>query len=77
MPPIVTRKYGNWLKGKTCATLVHYTDEDNCWIKVTKYPPTNVSMGSLGRWNPFMRGVSKVGRAYFGIRSVGLKAKDL
>ena len=77
VPTVATRKYGNWLKGKTCSYLAHHTDEDNCWIKVTKYPPTNVSMGSLGKWNPFMRGVSKVGRAYFGIRSVGLKAKDL
>ena len=77
VPTIATIRYGNWLKGKTCSYLAHYTDEDNCWIKVTKYPPTNVSLGSLGKWNPFIPGVSKVGRAYFGIRSVGLKAKDL
>ncbi|MFH0940743.1 MAG: pilus assembly protein TadG-related protein [Candidatus Omnitrophota bacterium] len=79
LPAIVTRESGNWLSGKTCATLVDHSDlnGDRCWIKVTKYPPSNVSLGPLGRWNPFMRGVSKVSKAYYAINSVGIKAKDL
>jgi len=79
MPRIENRKYGSWLMGKECANLVDYYDAngDRCWIKVTKYPPSNVSLGPLGRWNPFARGVSKVSRAYYGVNNVGIKAKDL
>jgi hypothetical protein len=73
VPRIVTEKRGSWLKGKVCSVLKNYSDENNCWIKVTKYPPANVSLGILGRFNPFNRGVSKVGRAYYGIDSVGLR----
>ena len=82
MPSIGRKKTGNllgcnWLKGKTCAVLEGYTDADRCWIKVTRYPPTNVSLGALGRWNPFIQGVSKVSKAYYDIDEVGIKAKNL
>lgn len=73
MPRIKTKKSGGFFKGKVCAVLEHHSDEDNCWIKVTKYPPANVALGVLGRFNPFNRGVSKVGKAYYGVGRVGLK----
>jgi len=73
MPYIKTEKHGNWLKGKVCSVLKEHTDGDRCWIRVTKYPPSNVEMGPLGRFNPFMRGITKVGKAYYSVGSVGLK----
>ncbi len=73
MPVINKHESGNWLSGKVCMRLEHYTDEDNCWVKVTRYDPTNVAMGALGRWNPFARGITKLSRTYFAINQVGIK----
>lgn len=77
MPKIKKEKHGNFLMGKVCLVLKNYEDQDRCWIKVSKYPPTNVSLGALGIWNPFARGVSKVSKAYYTVEKVGLQAKDL
>jgi hypothetical protein len=64
MPQLKQYKTGNWLKGKVCNGLIHSTDENNCWVKVTKNSPSQ-NMGALGRWNPFNRGVNKISYAYF------------
>jgi hypothetical protein len=49
---------GNWLAGKTCTELTHLTDEDNCWVKVTRYDPSR-TLGFLGKWNPFRHGITR------------------
>jgi hypothetical protein len=50
-PQLVKRKYGNWLKGKTCMELDWYEQEINVQI-ARDDQVENQEMGLLGLWNP-------------------------
>lgn len=61
MPRYDTKK--SW--SKTCIRLIWFWDMDRCWVRVTRWDP-RPTVGILGRWNPFNRGVTKIGKAYYG-----------
>ena len=69
-PRIVKRKYGNWLKGKTCMELENYSDEwefshrgrDENYVEVSRYDQPS-GQAAIGRWNPLNRSVTK--KAYY------------
>ncbi len=73
LPAVVAVKYGNWLYGRICQELHHYTDEDNCWVEITKSSPPR-EMGDLGTWNPFaVRPLKKRAKVDFSYDHVRLK----
>jgi len=49
---IVPSRHGSILNRKVCATLFDYTDDNRCWVKVSRTEPSNKDMGLLGIWNP-------------------------
>ena len=70
IPRIVKKKYGNWLKGKTCMELWYYSDgdtyarkgNDRNYVEVSRYDQPS-GQAAIGRWNPLNRSVTK--RAYY------------
>ncbi|MBI5873181.1 MAG: hypothetical protein HZB36_03455 [Candidatus Omnitrophica bacterium] len=72
-----------WFSTDECIVLKDYADlYDNCWVRVTKYPPSKdlstvtVSMGALGKFNPFNRGVTKKSYAEYNIDDKDSGAKN-
>ncbi len=69
-PSIKKKKHGNWLSGKTCFHLLHYSDEwefndrhrDENYVEVSRYDRPS-GQGAIGRWNPLNRSITK--KAYY------------
>lgn len=60
--PRLHRKSSFW---KVCMQLKDYTDDNRCWVKVTKYESAP-NVGIFGKWNPFRRGITRISKVGYG-----------